>query len=117
MSTQTARVFLALEITRLLNDVRAFIRRYVVLDDHQSIVVALWTAHTHTFMASDCTAYLHVTSATKGSGKTRLLETLEPLVANPWLTGRTSAAVLVRKINEVHPTLLLDESDTAFNGD
>jgi uncharacterized protein DUF3631 len=61
--------------------------------------------------------YLHVTSATKRAGKTRLLEVLEPLVARPWLTQRVSAAALVRKIDAERPTLLLDESDTAFKGD
>jgi hypothetical protein len=53
----------------------------------------------------------------KRSGKTRLLEVLELLVARPWLTGRTSAAALIRKVDAEAPTLLLDESDTAFGGE
>jgi hypothetical protein len=60
---------------------------------------------------------LQITSATKRSGKTRLLETLEPVVSRPWFTGRTSAAALVRKVDAECPTLLLDESDAAFGGD
>jgi hypothetical protein len=39
----------------LLNDVRAFIRRFVVLDDHQADAVTLWAAHTHVFDAFGCT--------------------------------------------------------------
>jgi hypothetical protein len=74
----------------------------------------LWTAHTHAIDAADCTPYLNPNSAEKRSGKTRLLEVLEKIVANPWLTGRTSAAALVRKVDGEQPTLLLDESDTAF---
>ena len=97
--------------------VEHFIRRYVVLSDDAAAAVALWCAHTHTMDAADCTPYLQINSATKRSGKTRLLEALEPLVARPWLTARTSAAALVRKVHAEHPTLLLDESDTAFNGD
>ena len=58
-----------------------------------------------------------MTSATKRAGKTRLLEILEPVVRRPWLTGRTSAAALVRKIDADEPTLLLDEGDAAFKGD
>lgn len=50
----------------------------------------------------------------KRCGKTRLLEVCELLVAEPWLTGRVTAAVLVRKIDSIRPTLLLDESDTAL---
>ena len=101
----------------VLNDVTFFLRRYVVMTDAQATAVALWAAHTHLVVAAECTPYLQVTSATKRAGKTRLLEALEPLVARPWLTGRTSAAVLVRKTDAEHPTLLLDESDAAFNGE
>ena len=49
--------------------------------------------------------------------KTLLLEILSLLVANPWLTGSASRAVLVRKIDAEQPTLLLDESDAAFARD
>jgi len=80
-------------------------------------VVALWIVHTHVFAAADCTPYIAVTSAEKQSGKTLLLEVSELLVANPWMTGRASAAVLIRKIDAQQPTLLLDESDTAFSGE
>jgi hypothetical protein len=100
-----------------LHDVEVIIRKYVVLTDDQALIVALWVAHTHAIDAADCTPYLQITSATKRAGKTRLLEVLEPLVARPWLTGRTSAAVLVRKTDAERPTLLLDESDAAFNGE
>ena len=62
------------------------------------------------------TPYLAITSAVKQSGKTRLLEVLELLVDKPWLTGRVTAACLVRKVDHVRPTLLLDESDAAFSG-
>jgi hypothetical protein len=51
------------------------------------------------------------------SGKTLLLETMEVIVARPWLTGRVTVAVLARKVDKERPTLLLDESDAAFKGD
>jgi Protein of unknown function (DUF3631) len=104
-------------IAGILHDVRAYAYRYVVLSDEQAIAVTLWTVHTHAIDAADTTPYLSITSATKRAGKTRLLEVLDPLVRRPWLTGRTSAAALVRKIDVDSPTLLLDESDAAFNGD
>ena len=50
-------------------------------------------------------------------GKTRLLEVEEALVRRPWLTGRVTAAVLMRKVDAEHPVVLLDESDAAFKGD
>ena len=101
----------------LLHDIRAFVRRYVVLTSEQALTIALWVAHTHAIDAADTTPYLSVNSATKQSGKTRTLEVLEYIVRRAWFTGRTSAAALVRKIDADAPTLLLDESDAAFNGD
>ena len=101
----------------VLHDILAFIYRYVVLTVDQAVAITLWVAHTHAIRAADCTAYFQVTSATAEAGKTRLLETLDLLVAAPWLTGRTSAAALVRKVDADSPTLLLDESDAAFNGE
>jgi len=105
------------DLPSTLNDLVTFMRRFVSISDAQARVVVLWIAHTHAFAAADTTPYLAITSAEKGSGKTRLLEVLEPLVAKPWFTGRVTAAVLVRRIDKLSPTLLLDEVDAAFNGD
>ena len=117
MTTITVLLVDQMTLATVLTKVEHFIRRYVVLNDDQAVAVTLWVAHTHVLDAADCTPYLQVTSATARAGKTRLLETAEPLVARPWLTGRTSAAALVRKTDALSPTLLLDESDAAFGGD
>jgi hypothetical protein len=101
----------------LLGEISALLHRFVVMNPAQARVIALWTVHTHLIDASDATPYLAITSAEKRSGKSRLLEVLELLVARPWFTGRTTAAVLPRKIDSDAPTLLLDESDAAFGGD
>jgi hypothetical protein len=106
-----------LEVGEVLDAVAGTVRQYVVMTEHQADAVALWVAHTHALDAADASPYLSITSAEKESGKTRLLEVLDLLVARPWLTGRTTAAVLPRKIDREQPTLLLDESDAAFNGD
>jgi Protein of unknown function (DUF3631) len=101
----------------ILNQLVTFIRRFVALSYVQAVMVALWVLHTHAIDAADCTPYVHINSAEKRSGKTRLLEVLALLAARPWLTGRVSAAVLVRKTANEQPSLLLDESDAAFKGD
>lgn len=106
----------------LLSSIATYVRRKVVLTQAQADVVALFAAHTHARIETDGklelafrrTPILHVTSAEKESGKTRLLEVLALLVADPWFTERVSAAALVRKIERDKPTLLLDESDVAF---
>jgi Protein of unknown function (DUF3631) len=107
----------AVEPGEILEELVGFVRRFVCMTEHEAVAVALWTFHTHAISAAQATPYIAITSAEKESGKTLLLEVLNLLVANPWLTGRATAAVLPRKIDADRPSLLLDESDTAFKGD
>jgi len=95
--------------SHFLDEIAAFVERFVILSRSELLVVSLWVAHTWTFEASDATPYLAVTSAEKRSGKTRLLEILELLVRSPWRTGRVTPAALARKVESDCPTLLLDE--------
>jgi uncharacterized protein DUF3631 len=113
----SAGIGAAEELAPLLAEIAAFLRRYVVLNDAQLTAISLWVAHTHAFAAAETTPYLEISSAEKESGKTRLLETLELVVAGPWLTGRMSISALARKIDAEQPTLLLDESDALFGSD
>ena len=99
----------------LLNDVSEFIRRFVTLSEAQADVCAVWIVHTHAVEAADFTPYLDINSPVLRSGKTRLLEVHRLLARKPWFTGRVSGAALVRKTAKEQPTLLLDESDTAFS--
>ena len=101
-------------LAELLDEVATVFQRFVVLSDKQAVVMALWVAHTHAFDAAETTPYVHVTSAEKRSGKTRLQDVAEPLVHKPWKTGRVTVAVLTRKVAKERPTLLLDELDAAF---
>jgi hypothetical protein len=105
------------EPAELLERIAAYLRRYVVLSDEQACLLALWVLHTHALDAAETTPYVNIKSVEKRSGKTRLLEVCSLVVARPWLTGRVTAAVLVRKTSAEQPTLLLDESDAAFRAD
>jgi len=98
----------------LLADVAGVLRKYVVLGEDELTAVTLWTVHTWLFDEFDVTPYLAVTSPEKRSGKTRLLDVLERLVARPWRAVAPSDAVVYRKIEADHPTLLLDEVDTIW---
>jgi len=101
----------------ILSRLVTMLQRFVAMSPSQADIVSLWIFHTHALESANVTGYLSITSAEKRCGKTRLLEILELLVVQPWFTGRATAAVLVRKIDEVRPTLLLDESDTALRDD
>lgn len=100
---------------QLLGDIIAFLNRFVYLSEPQCIIVALWTLHTYALTAFDYTPYLNVWSASKGCGKSRLLEVLNLIVDRPWYTMRTTASALIRKV-ATGVTMLLDERDAAFNG-
>jgi hypothetical protein len=101
--------------TELVNKIAEHLRRYVVFpSSSQPLALALWVIHTYAIEAADTTPYPLITSPEKRSGKTRLLEVLELLVARAWRLAGASEAVLFRKIEKDTPTLLLDELDAVF---
>ncbi|MFN8163896.1 MAG: DUF3631 domain-containing protein [Solirubrobacterales bacterium] len=99
----------------IVEELDEFIGRFVVMNDDQRLVVALWIIHTYCLDAFEQTPYLLITSPEKQCGKSRLLEVLEIVVAKPWMAVLPSEAVAYRKIDFEQPTLLLDEVDTIFS--
>ena len=91
---------LDIDLVGILDGCVKYIRGHVSMSEEQSDASALWVAHTHVIDAAEATPYLSIRSAEKQSGKTRLLESLEVIVARPWLTGRVTSAVLVRKVDQ-----------------
>lgn len=104
---------LILDLVQLLDEIMAYVRRYVVLSHHQCVAVALWILHTHAIEAAETTPYLSIRSAEKRSGKSRLLEVVELLTPKPLKTENISAAALAHSIAS-GATLLLDEVDSIF---
>jgi hypothetical protein len=98
----------------LLDSVTQLVRRYVVLSQVQTTAVALWIAHTYALDAFDATGYLTITSPEKRSGKSRLLDLLALLVNKPWRVIDPTEAVVFRKVDDVVPTMLIDEADAVF---
>jgi hypothetical protein len=107
--------FEAKPLADTLAGVEAYIRKYVVLTEEQRTAVVLWAAHTWAIDACEVSPYLSVTSAVMRSGKSQLVGTLRYVVAEPWVAIQPSEAVLFRRIDEVRPTLFLDEVDTLFH--
>src|SRR5258708_40250002 len=62
-----------------------FLRQYLVCDEHQFSVLALWIVHTWCFELFSTAAYLNVRSPEPQSGKTLCLDLLELLCRSPWL--------------------------------
>ena len=105
-----------LSLCQTLDATVAHLRRFVhFARAEQPDAVALWAAHTHADLALLAQSpILALTSAVKQSGKTRVLDVLEFIVRAPWRITRPSEAVLFRKIDKDHPTVLLDEIDAIF---
>jgi hypothetical protein len=103
------------ELALLLDEVEAFVRRYIILSEHQTAAVALWIAHTHAIDAAEVTPYVAVTSPERRAGKTRLLEVLASVVRAPILTTSISPSALFRAVDGNVRTVLFDEVDTVFS--
>jgi hypothetical protein len=100
-----------------LDDVMAFVRRFSAFpSQYCAPALALWYAHTHIADRLYVTPRLILDSAEPGSGKTRVLEVAQYLVASPEMTLSASRAALFRIVAEGPVTILFDEVDTIFNG-
>jgi hypothetical protein len=103
--------------TALLTALSNKILEYVVLSVVQADAVTLWSVHTHANDASDISPKLVLKSPQKRSGKSRLVEVLQRIVARPLLTSGIKPAALLRIIEMYAPTLLLDEMDAVMKQD
>lgn len=100
----------------LLDEVRAALKRYVVLPTaHVEVAVTLWIAATHAAPALYQFPRLAIRSPEKRCGKTRLLDIISALCRRPLPTANISSAVLYRVMGGTDPrTLIIDEADTIW---
>ena len=100
----------------MLEELASVFRRYVVLPKWAAETLALWTVHTYAFELRDVSTYIGLESPEKRCGKTTLLGVLSELVSRPVVAANISASAFFRVIEEVRPTLLIDEADTFLQG-
>ena len=114
-SAEVAAV-LDVDPAELLDRVTAFIARFSVFPDpHCAPTLALWYAHTHAIQHFYTTPRLILDSAEPGSGKTRVLEVAQYLVAKPEMTISITTAAIFRMLSAGPHTLLFDEIDAVFS--
>jgi hypothetical protein len=95
----------------------SYLRRFVAFAEPGQVeAIALWVVHTWLFRSvqPETTMYVAVTSPEPESGKSRLLEALELVVADPLYAFNLSPAALYRVIDQRAPMLLFDEIDAVF---
>ncbi|MGH3813260.1 MAG: DUF3631 domain-containing protein, partial [Pseudonocardiaceae bacterium] len=99
----------------LLDAVRTALIRYVVLPTPQAAdAVTLWIAATHAQPAWAHAPRLVIRGPEKRCGKSRLLDIVEALCRDPFITVNSSPAAVYRSISDDPPTMLVDEADTIF---
>lgn len=105
----------ASEGERVLSDLAAQFRRYVVLPSDDALTaVTLWVAATHLQTAWQHAPRLAIVGPAKRCGKSRLLDVVTETVHDPLITVNASPAAVFRSITDNPPTLLVDEADTLF---
>lgn len=115
-TTKPAPIARARASADVLNDVASFVARFNVFpSEHCVPTLALWYAHTHMAERFYVTPRLILDSAEPGSGKTRVLEVAQFLVAAPEMTISAKPAALFRLVQAGPITILFDEVDTIFN--
>lgn len=100
----------------LLNELESLLTRFVVLPDFAAETLALWILHTYAFELRDVSTYLGIESPEKRCGKTTLLSVLSRLANRPVAAANISPSAFFRVIEEMQPTLLIDEADTFLRG-
>lgn len=104
------------EGSSVLDAAEKLLSRFVVFPSEATrVATVLWCAHTHVVDAFETTPRLAFLSPEPGSGKTRALEIVELLSANPLLSANMTPAYLMRRLaGDPRPTVLFDEIDTVF---
>jgi hypothetical protein len=99
----------------LVEKIAQFIGRFVFIKERSVYrLLALWVIQTHCYKQFHYTGYVYAHSREEASGKTRLLEVLQLLVAFPWPTsGQESSptAATIFRTADSH-TQFFDEVDT-----
>jgi Protein of unknown function (DUF3631) len=96
----------------LLTDIERIFTRYGYLPTGASVALPLWALHAWTMDAGDISPFMVLVSPTKRCGKTTLLIILYYLTPRSELASNISPSALFRYIEDVRPTLLIDEADS-----
>jgi putative DNA primase/helicase len=102
------------DLGEVLDGIAVELARYIKASTEQLNTCALWCAATHLVhhpvIHLLVMARLAIQAIAPNSGKTTLLELLEPLVYHPMLAASLTAATTFRAVDQYSPTLLLDEA-------
>jgi putative DNA primase/helicase len=102
------------DVAALIDQIQMRLKRHVVMSDEAALAVALWIVFAWAHDAAVHSPILLVSSPEAECGKSTLLGLVNYLVPKGLIIVEVSPAVLFRMIECWHPTLIVDEADTAF---
>jgi hypothetical protein len=100
----------------LLDELRQFIQRYVVCDEHTATAATLWITFTWFIDVVTVAPIANITAPLPNCGKSTLLDLMGLTVKRPLKVDNVSPAAIFRTIDMYEPTLLIDEVDAFLNG-
>src|SRR5260221_4941748 len=100
----------------LLDEMVCTLKLFVILPKWAAETLALWILHTYAFQLRDVTTYIGLESPEHRCGKTTLVSLLNELANRAVASSNISPPAFFRVIEELSPTLLIDEVDTFLNG-
>jgi hypothetical protein len=100
----------------LLHEIAQRYSRYLVLPLGAADAMCLFTTHTYVVNAFIQSPRLNLSSDHGGCGKTTAIDVLASMCQRPLQTESMSGAVLYRVVEQIQPTLLLDELDAWLPG-
>src|SRR3989441_13112480 len=100
----------------LLDAIMRELQRFVVFPKWAAVTFALWILHTFAFRLREVTTYIGIESPEKECGKSTLVTVLSHFVDRAAVSSNISSSAFFRAIEELEPTLLIDEADTNLRG-
>jgi putative DNA primase/helicase len=99
---------------RLLTEIAAVIRTFVVLEPEQADAAALWVAHTYLTDVIDVAPIAIINAPERACAKTLFQTLMGRMCHRPLPAANASLSALFRAIESWQPTILIDEADTFF---
>ncbi|WP_411727168.1 hypothetical protein [Methyloglobulus sp.] len=99
---------------RLLDEISATIRQFIVLDTEQANTAALWVALSWFINVLEISPLAIINAPEKSCGKTLFLTVLGRMAYRPLKASNASPSALFRAVDLWKPTILIDEADTFF---
>ena len=99
-------------VTELLDDIRAMITRFIICDASTATAATLWIAFTWIIDHAEVAPLAIITAPEKRCGKTQLLDVIGRLSRRSLLASNVSPAAVFRMIEASSPTLVIDEADS-----